>query len=209
MVLLIYMATALLDLHGQIQTIQVEREELNQQVAAQQLENQQLANAIENSDDPDMLESVARDKGYVKSGRPSTSTWPTDHPGNGLRGNLQGGYISRLWSLVLGPLWMGRLRESQNWCLCGPCRKGRSGLVHISEIAYSYVNEVSDHLKEGQEVKVKVIGIDQNNRINLSIKKVTEPPPARPAADRADGPVPGGRAAWRLRAPACRAQGAH
>ena len=39
MVLLIYMATALLDLHGQIQTIQVEREELNQQVAAQQLEN--------------------------------------------------------------------------------------------------------------------------------------------------------------------------
>ena len=68
MVLLIYMATALLDLHGQIQTIQVEREELNQQVAAQQLENQQLANAIENSDDPDMLESVARDKGDVKSG---------------------------------------------------------------------------------------------------------------------------------------------
>ena len=44
MVLLIYMATALLDLHGQIQTIQVEREELNQQVAAQQLENQQLGN---------------------------------------------------------------------------------------------------------------------------------------------------------------------
>ncbi len=39
--------------------------------------------------------------------------------------------------------------------------EGKSGLVHISEIAYSYVNEVSDHLKEGQEVKVKVIGIDQ------------------------------------------------
>ena len=58
--------------------------------------------------------------------------------------------------------------------------EGRSGLVHISEIAYSYVNEVSDHLQEGQEVKVKVIGIDENNRINLSIKKVTEPP-ARPA----------------------------
>jgi len=59
--------------------------------------------------------------------------------------------------------------------------EGRSGLVHISEIAYSYVNEVSDHLQEGQQVKVKVIGIDQNNRINLSIKKVTEPPPVRPA----------------------------
>lgn len=75
--------------------------------------------------------------------------------------------------------------------------EGRSGLVHISEIAYSYVNEVSDHLKEGQEVKVKVIGIDQNNRINLSIKKVTEPPP-RPAGGgqggqpRSGGGRPGG-----------------
>ena len=57
---------------------------------------------------------------------------------------------------------------------------GKSGLVHISEIAYSYVSEVSEHLKEGQEVKVKVIGIDQANRINLSIKQV-EPAPQRPA----------------------------
>ncbi|MCI9026487.1 MAG: S1 RNA-binding domain-containing protein [Lawsonibacter sp.] len=56
--------------------------------------------------------------------------------------------------------------------------EGKSGLVHISEIAYSYVNEVSDHLHEGQEVKVKIIGIDQSNRINLSIKQV-EPPPQR------------------------------
>ena len=56
---------------------------------------------------------------------------------------------------------------------------GKSGLVHISEIAYSYVNEVSDHLHEGQEVKVKIIGIDQAKRINLSIKQV-EPPPQRP-----------------------------
>ena len=55
--------------------------------------------------------------------------------------------------------------------------EGRSGLVHISEIAYTYVNEVSDYLQEGQEVKVKVIGIDQANRINLSIKKVNDPPP--------------------------------
>ncbi len=47
----------------------------------------------------------------------------------------------------------------------------RSGLVHISEIAYSYVNDVHDLLSEGQDVKVKVIGIDDNNRINLSIKQ--------------------------------------
>ena len=61
--------------------------------------------------------------------------------------------------------------------------EGKSGLVHISEIAYSYVNQVSDHLKEGQEVKVKVIGIDQAGRINLSVKRGAPPPtrPARPA----------------------------
>ena len=57
---------------------------------------------------------------------------------------------------------------------------GRSGLVHISEIAYTYVNEVSDFLQVGQEVKVKVLGIDPNGRINLSIKKTADPP-ARPA----------------------------
>ena len=67
--------------------------------------------------------------------------------------------------------------------------EGRSGLVHISEIAYSYVNEVSDHLQEGQEVKVKVIGIDESNRINLSIKKVTEPPARPPAARVRAGPA--------------------
>ena len=53
----------------------------------------------------------------------------------------------------------------------------RSGLVHISEIAYSYVNDVHDLLCEGQDVKVKVIGIDDNNRINLSIKQALPPPP--------------------------------
>ena len=69
--------------------------------------------------------------------------------------------------------------------------EGRSGLVHISEIAYSYVNEVSDYLKEGQEVKVKVIGIDENGRINLSIKKAMDPPP-RPAGQGRPMGRPGG-----------------
>ena len=55
--------------------------------------------------------------------------------------------------------------------------ENKSGLVHISEIAYSYVNDVHEHLSEGQQVKVKIIGIDDAGRINLSIKKATEPPP--------------------------------
>jgi len=52
---------------------------------------------------------------------------------------------------------------------------GKTGMVHISEIAHSYVNNIRDHLTEGQEVKVKVINIDQEGRVNLSIKKTSEP----------------------------------
>ncbi|MBR1845408.1 MAG: S1 RNA-binding domain-containing protein [Oscillospiraceae bacterium] len=66
---------------------------------------------------------------------------------------------------------------------------GRSGLVHISEIAYTYVSDVNELLSVGQEVKVKLIGIDDNGRINLSIKK-TAPPPARPAGPRPQGARP-------------------
>ncbi len=71
---------------------------------------------------------------------------------------------------------------------------GKSGLVHISEIAYSYVNEVSEHLQVGQEVKVRVVGIDDSGRINLSIKKAMDPPAqqARRSGPPAGGSRPGG-----------------
>ena len=52
----------------------------------------------------------------------------------------------------------------------------KSGMVHISEISGTYVNDIKDHLKEGQEVTVKLIGIDENGRLSLSIKRVSEPP---------------------------------
>ena len=71
--------------------------------------------------------------------------------------------------------------------------ENKSGLVHISEIAYSYVNDVKDFLKEGQEVKVKVIGIDENGRINLSIKKAMDPPPRPAGQGRPAGGMGGGR----------------
>ena len=65
---------------------------------------------------------------------------------------------------------------------------GKSGLVHISEIANSYVSDVRDHLTEGQDVMVKVIGVDRTGRMNLSLKSaaaepvepVRQRPPSRP-----------------------------
>ena len=53
--------------------------------------------------------------------------------------------------------------------------EGKSGLIHISEVANTYVNDVAQHLQVGQEVKVKILSVDDNGRINLSIKKAEEP----------------------------------
>ncbi len=51
---------------------------------------------------------------------------------------------------------------------------GQDGLVHISQIADKRIDSVKEYLKEGQEVVVKVIDIDNRNRVKLSIKEVTD-----------------------------------
>ena len=53
---------------------------------------------------------------------------------------------------------------------------GKTGMVHISEVAHAYVSDINKYLTVGQDVKVKVIAIDPAGKINLSIKKTTEPP---------------------------------
>ncbi len=49
--------------------------------------------------------------------------------------------------------------------------EGKSGMVHISEVSNAFVKEIKDHLSEGQDVKVKIIGISDEGKISLSIKK--------------------------------------
>ena len=49
--------------------------------------------------------------------------------------------------------------------------EGKTGLVHISEVADSFVKDIRQHLKEQDKVKVKVISIDDNGKISLSIKQ--------------------------------------
>jgi len=48
---------------------------------------------------------------------------------------------------------------------------GKTGLVHISEVSDTYVKNIRDHLKEKDKVKVKVISVDDNGKISLSIKQ--------------------------------------
>ena len=74
----------------------------------------------------------------------------------------------------VGSIYTGRVTGVMKFGAFVSLEGGKSGLVHISEIANTFVNNVSDFLEVGQEVKVKVIGIDENGRINLSIKKAQE-----------------------------------
>ena len=56
---------------------------------------------------------------------------------------------------------------------------GKTGMVHISEVANSYVNDINDFLQEGQTVKVKILSISEDGKIALSIKKTLPPPQKR------------------------------
>ena len=62
---------------------------------------------------------------------------------------------------------------------------GKDGLVHISQIANERVENVTDYLSEGQEVRVKVLDVDQRGRIKLSIKELLEDEAAEAPAEEA------------------------
>ena len=52
---------------------------------------------------------------------------------------------------------------------------GKTGMVHISEVAPTYVKEIKDHVSLNQNVKVKVLAIREEGKISLSIKRAMEP----------------------------------
>lgn len=64
---------------------------------------------------------------------------------------------------------------------------GNTGLCHISEIADEYVKNVKDYLKEKQVVKVKIIEMNGNGKVSLSIRKACDNKPSKPEK-RVDAP---------------------
>ncbi len=68
---------------------------------------------------------------------------------------------------------------------------GKTGMVHISEVAPTYVKEIRDHLTENQQVKVKVLAINEDGKINLSIKKAVEQPARKNFSSSPKKPGPG------------------
>ena len=110
--------------------------------------------------------------------------------------------------LEIGSIYEGKVTGITKFGAFVLLPMGKSGMVHISEVANTFVDDINNYLKEGQTVTVKLIAIDQQGRINLSIKKAlpqTEQParPARPAGSR---PAPQRPAFPRPATPAAKSQ---
>lgn len=80
--------------------------------------------------------------------------------------------------ITVGTVLEGKVKSITNFGAFIALEENKTGMVHISEVANAYVSDIRQHLTEGQDVKVMVIGTD-NNKINLSIKRL-EPKPQRP-----------------------------
>lgn len=77
--------------------------------------------------------------------------------------------------LAVGAILDGKVKTITNFGAFVSLPEGKSGLVHISEIASTFVSNIRDHLSEGQDVKVKVLSIDPSGKISLSIRRAQEP----------------------------------
>ena len=79
--------------------------------------------------------------------------------------------------LTVGAILEGKVKSITNFGAFISLPENKTGMVHISEVANSYVSDIRQHLTEGQDVKVMVIGLE-NGKVNLSIKRL-EPKPQR------------------------------
>ncbi|MFW8589416.1 polyribonucleotide nucleotidyltransferase [Glaciecola sp. 2405UD65-10] len=78
--------------------------------------------------------------------------------------------------LEVGKTYHGKVMRIVDFGAFVEVLPGKEGLVHISQIAHERVNKVTDHLSEGQQVDVKVMEIDRQNRVRLSMKELLEKP---------------------------------
>jgi S1 RNA binding domain protein len=71
----------------------------------------------------------------------------------------------------IGAIYKGKVTGIMDYGAFVDCGEGRVGMIHISEVAPVYVTSIRDHLQVGQEVSVKVVGVNEKGKVSLSIKK--------------------------------------
>jgi S1 RNA binding domain protein len=74
-------------------------------------------------------------------------------------------------SIEVGAVIEGTVKNITNFGAFVQLSDGKTGLVHISEVADTYVKDIHDYLKEHEKVRVKVLSVDKGGKISLSIKK--------------------------------------
>ena len=82
--------------------------------------------------------------------------------------------------IEVGQIYEGTVQRLLDFGAIVQLLPGKDGLLHISQIANERVNQVSDYLKEGQQVRVKVIEADEKGRVRLSMKALLKDKPPRP-----------------------------
>ncbi len=99
--------------------------------------------------------------------------------------------------LEIGKIYDGKVKGITNYgaFVEVPVEDGKpiTGMVHISEVANAYVTDIREFLTEGQDVKVKVLQVNEQGKISMSIKKAVpeeEKPVQKPRARRAEREKP-------------------
>ncbi|WP_280772186.1 S1 domain-containing RNA-binding protein [Salipaludibacillus daqingensis] len=82
-------------------------------------------------------------------------------------------------SIEVGSKYQGKVTGITNFGAFIELPDGSTGLVHISEVADSYVKNINEFLSVGDEVTVKVMNIEKDGKIGLSIRKAKEKPPSQ------------------------------
>ena len=95
--------------------------------------------------------------------------------------------------LEVGGIYEGKVTGITKFGAFVSFEGGQTGMVHISEVASTFVTEIRDFVSEGQTVKVKVLSINEAGKISLSMKKALPEDQQRRPARRPDGPPQGRR----------------
>ena len=89
--------------------------------------------------------------------------------------------------LTVGAILEGKVKSITNFGAFISLPENKTGLVHISEVANTYVSDIREHLSEGQDVKVMVISTE-NGKLNLSIKRLEAKPQRENQPQRSGAP---------------------
>ena len=103
--------------------------------------------------------------------------------------------------LAVGQIVEGKITGITNFGVFVDLGDGKTGMVHISEVAQTYVSEIREHVKENDVVKMKVLAISDEGKISLSIKRAAEQPKKERNFERKAQPKPDNSFVWGTKQP--------